>query len=510
MSPGARPRTRWLLAALAAAAVALPFLVVDFPPLADLPQHAAQVRLLGEALGRGGEVPGEEASLYRVQWATPYSLVYVLFGAGRLLAGLAGAGSVTAGPVLGARLAMLLVALAWVAAIHGLAQRRGRSAAAAMVASVLVFHHALGWGFASFLVGWPVFVAWFLRVERDPAPPGRRGREALALFALAVLLYLAHALWWAAGLLWLGLDGLRRRRQWRALWPRAVAVAPVVAVAALWFLRLSATSFSTPPLWIAPAQRLDPGWWVEAAFGLLKGGAETLAFAVLLAWLLLAAWGSRRRLRESTDLRLALLAALFVGCALLLPDKFTNTIEFNTRWLSPGLAVLLLAAPPLRVPAGLRRGGAALVVAGYCLVVAVVWQRVERVELSGLPQALGALPDAPRVLGLDLLRESRWLDNRPFLQTFAWSQVVAGGTLNFSFADFPPSLVVYDPPRDAPWTGGLEWFPERLRDGDLAHFDHLVVGAPPGVHARLAQRDRLEARTRAGLWRLYAVRSGPP
>ena len=114
------------------------------------------------------------------------------------------------------------------------------------------------------------------------------------------------------------------------------------------------------------------------------------------------------------------------------------------------------------------------------------------------------------MLGLDLLRESRWLDNRPFLQTFAWSQVVAGGTLNFSFADFPPSLVVYDPPRQSPWTGGLEWFPERLRDSDLAYFDHLLVGAPPAVHAGLAAQIQLEAKNNVGLWRLYAVRPSPP
>src|SRR5262245_58813901 len=44
-------RTRVLAAVLCAAFVAMPFLMVRYPPITDLPQHVAQIRLLLAALG---------------------------------------------------------------------------------------------------------------------------------------------------------------------------------------------------------------------------------------------------------------------------------------------------------------------------------------------------------------------------------------------------------------------------------------------------------------------------
>ena len=486
-APRRRPALgRLALFALSAGAAVLPFLVVTFPPVADLPQHVAQARLLEEALADPG-------SPYRIQWLTPYGLVYALFALGRAVAG----------PIAGGRLAMAAITVAWVGALHLLAAQRGRPAAAATLASLLAFHHALYWGFASFLLGWPVFVGWLLWTGRERA--ARPLREGLGTFALAAFLYLTHALWFAAAVGWLAVDAAVRRRPVRELAARAAGVAPVAALAGAWFAGVGGTSFGTPPLWLAPLRRLDPRWLVEAAFGGLRSGMETLAFVAVLGWLLAAVLGGRRRPGRGWDRSLAILGLLFLAGALLLPDKYTNTIEFNTRWMPPALALLLLAAPP--VPLG-RRTAAALAAAllvGYSTFTAATWRRFERVELAGLEEALTALPEEPRLLGLDYVRHSRWIDNRPFLQTFAWGQALRGGELNFSFAEFPPSPVVYDPPRRTAWTGGLEWFPERVRTADLTHFDHLLVHAPPQLHRTIAGRDEVEAVTRGGAWRLYRV-----
>ena len=484
----AAPAERVLLALAATAAAAAPFAVVAFPPVTDLPQHVAQVGLLAEALADPG-------SPYRVQWLTPYGLVYALFAVARAVAG----------PVAGGRLAMAVLAAAWVGAVHLLAARRGRPATAATLASLLVFHHALYWGFASFLLGWPVFVLWLLWIgrERDVRPV----REGLGTFALAALLYLAHALWFAAGVGWLVVEAALARRGRRLAAGRLAGVAPVAAVAAAWFARVGETSFATPPLWVDPLRRLDPRWLVEAAFGGLRGGVETLALVAVLGWLLAAVLAGRRR-PGGWDRTLALLGLLFAAGAFVLPDKFTNTIEFNTRWLPPGLALLLVAAPPVRLP---RRAAAALAAAllvAYSFVTAATWRRFERLELAGLAPALATLPAEPRLLGLDYVRYSPRIDGRPFLQAFAWGQALRGGELNFSFAEFPPSLVVYDPPRRPPWSGGLEWFPERLRTADLAHFDHVLVHAPPELHRAIAARAEVEPATREGAWRLYRIVAG--
>lgn len=505
--PASRPRARLALFALAAAAVVLPFLVVDFPPITDLPQHLAQVRLLGEALG-------DADSPYRVQWLTPYGLVYLVFAA---------AGAV-AEPVAAGRLAMAVLAIGWVGAVHLLAARRERPAAAALAASVLVFHQALYWGFASFLLGWPLFAGWFLLVAREPAPPGRRWREAATFLAAAAVLYLAHALWFAAAVAWLLADAaVARRRPWE-LAPRLAGVAPVAALAAAWFSGLGGTGFATPPLWVAPLRRLDPRWWVEAAFGGLTSCVETAAFVAILAWLTLAVVAGRRRAGDASvgegaggepgdgggeawDGRLALLGAGMLLAVLLAPDKYTNTIELNTRWAAPGLAALLLAAP--RLPRRAAAAVAALLLVGFATWTAVTWRLFERVELAGLPAALAALPPEPRVLGLDYRRRSPLLDNPPFLQDFAWAQVLRGGVVNFSFAQFPPSLVVYRQPRQ-PWSSGLEWFPERLRPDDLAWFDFALVNAPPPLQDRIALHPAMTPVTTDGFWHLYRLAPPPP
>lgn len=487
-------RARLLLFAVTALLLCWPFAVVSWPPVSDLPQHMAQLRLFGEAL--------EGGSPYRIQWGTPYSLAYLVLAAGRAVAG----------PVAGGRLAVAVISVLWAGALHLVAWRLQRPAAAAVAASLLTFHHALYWGFLPFLVGLPVFALWLLAVRREPRPGWV---EALRFAALALLLYLAHALWLAAGLAWLAVaaawERWRRRAALRELLPRAAGTGAVAVLAVVWYATVATTSFATPPLWVPESwRRLLPGSWVEAAFGGLTGRLEPLAFTALVLWLGLAAWAGRRRLWQLADCRLALLGALFVLAALVLPDKLTNTIEFNDRWMPPGLALLLLAAPPLPVRRGLARGLAVVLLAAFVSVTAPVWQRAEEEELAGLPIALAVLPDQPRVLGLDFVRGSRYLDRQPYLQQFAWAQVLRGGELNFSIAEFPPSPVVYDPPRDAPWTPGLEWFPQAVRREDFGWFDYALVRASEDIHARLAREPFLTRVTRPAPWRLYRVEPGAP
>src|SRR4030042_6550779 len=101
--------TRILLALLCCLLAAVPFLVVKFPPITDLPQHAVQIRLFGEALS-------QPDSPYRIQWMTPYSLVYTVLGGSWL----------AFGPEKAGRIGMLLLALLWIAMLHLLAARLKR------------------------------------------------------------------------------------------------------------------------------------------------------------------------------------------------------------------------------------------------------------------------------------------------------------------------------------------------------------------------------------------------
>jgi len=472
--------------------LAVPFLLVEFPPVADLPQHLGQVRIFPEALAHPD-------GLYRIQWLTPYGLSYVALGAAWAALPPEAAGGA----------GMILLALLWTAAAHVLAARAGRPIAAAVLASLIFLNHTIYWGFYSFAFGWPVFVGWLLLTTRRLHAPAR-WTDAPLYLAVAAALYLSHALWFATGLVWLVLASVVLRAPLAPTLARFAGVAPVVVVAAIWYPRLAAAGFDSPTRWFyTPTSRLS-GRVVDEVLGGLRGPAEWALIAVLAAWVAAGLWQHRARLATAVNGPLALAAALLATAVFFLPDQYSNTIFFASRWAPSAAVLLLVAVPPPELRAGLRLTGAALVALTFVAVTAVSWMQMEAIEYAGLRDALAALPPRARVLGLDYVKESAIVKGRPFLQSFAYAQVYRGADLNFSFAEFAPSPVVFRQPRRPPWTRGLEWYPERAKPRDLAFFDYVLVNADPAQHARtLALGPGLTPATSNGRWRLYRVARTP-
>jgi hypothetical protein len=188
------------------------------------------------------------------------------------------------------------------------------------------------------------------------------------------------------------------------------------------------------------------------------------------------------------------------------PDKFVNTIFFASRWFPVAFLFLILALP---APSFRRASAKAVAVAAAAvlfLATASAWHRYSSADLSGLRESLDALPASPRVLGLDLVKESDHVPGRPFLQLFAYAQVFRGGELNFSFAEHYSGLVAYRSKREIPWTPALEWFGEKVKRSDFAFFDLVLANGEDKDHAALRSFAELEPVTGTGKWRLYRVR----
>jgi hypothetical protein len=486
-------RPRLFVLALCCLLVAVPFASVHLPPITDLPQHLSQVRLLHEAVA-------DPDGPYRVQWFTPYILSYVPLTLAWALSPGESAG----------RIAMLILAVLWTVTIHGLAWKRGRAAAAAILACVFFYNHATYWGFYSFAIGWPAFALWFLLTARPPAARFRP-RDAALFLGAAALLYLSHALWLAAGIAWFVLRALVARPPIRTALLQAASLAPVVLMAAVWFPQLSAAGFSSPTRWsVTPTGRLSLSWLVDGTLGGLQGPAEYAVAALVAAWIALGVHQHRGRLREAVDRDLCLAAALFAALAIVLPNLHQNTIAFASRWTPIAVIVLLLGLPAPAWRRAQRNATALAALAVFALATAVAWTRVERDEYAGLPESLAALPPNTRVIGLDYVKTSAFVKGRPFLQGFAYAQVARGSQLNFSFAEFAPMAVVYRTPRRTPWTRGLEWYAERLTPSDLDHFDYALVNADARRHASLATLPELVPSTLTGRWRLYRIRVPGP
>ena len=483
-TPSPSPRNRALLCALCCLLVSLPLLTVRFPPITDLPLLTGQVGLFQRAFE-------EPDGPYRIQWWAPNQLSYLILGASWAVVGPRDAG----------RLAVALIAVLWVASLHFLSWRRRRSAGAAVLASIFFFNHGLTYGFLSFTVGLPAFVVWLeITRHRERETFGRR--DAAALFGGTALLYASHALWLAAGLVWLAVDSLAARRQVRALAIRLVCVLPWVLAVALWYPRLAASGFASATLWGPPPfARLHPARLADAALGGLRGLAEPALLAAVAAWWLLALWQRRSRLPDDVDRRLLAAAALPVAAFLLLPARFSNTIQFGSRWLPIGLALLALALPWPELRSSLRRGVPAALLAALCVTTAFAWSTFERRELTGLEEALAALPEERRVVGYDFLHTSSVVKSFPFYHMPAYAQLYRDAELHFSFADHASSPVVFkNLPRRIPW------HPGELRRSDLEHYDYAMIGAESDLHQRFATDGALVPRTSAGIWRLYQVR----
>ncbi|MGB5341626.1 MAG: hypothetical protein WBP67_05990 [Thermoanaerobaculia bacterium] len=478
-------RTRVLFSLLSMGLVAVPFLAVDVPPSADLPQHVAQVRLFFETLG-------DPDSVYRIQWFTPYWLAYLVFGALWKIAQ----------PMKVGLIGMAIFGMAWAGSIHALAASRGRSISSAILASLFFFSLSMYWGFAPFVVGFPVFLLW---IHMTTGPADHRSEWKLLLGCL--LLYFSHALWLVAGLVWLvvhdvaiGLPLKKRRLR------RFAAVAPVILLAAIWYGNLEKLQFSSPTDWTPlPWTRVNPRWFVNTGFGGVKGPTEFVMMGVILLWLAVGLFHNRHEIRKRSDGMLALAGFLLLAAALTLPNLYNQTTEFAQRWMAPALVLLVLAAPAPRVRPSLARAGSSAVAALFVIMLAILWSFYERHELTGFEQALEQTPPQSRVLGIETEQRSRVIKRAPFLQLPAYAQVRGGGSLGFTFANFAPMPVVLKETYTQPWTHNLEWEPWSLRLSDLAWFDAVMVNGFEEDQERVSEIEALQPVAKEGFWRLYRV-----
>jgi hypothetical protein len=288
------------------------------------------------------------------------------------------------------------------------------------------------------------------------------------------------------------------------------AVVPALLMATWWFPRLTASrseaGFDISPHWFTyPWERVSPELLVKTTFGMLRGPVEPILAALLLIWVLGGVLAARSGARP--DMRLVLAAMPFALIALLGPDKYVHTVSFASRWFPVAVILIIVSLPRPKLPHSLLLAAPLLAMAVASAAHARAWTLFEQEELDGLTEALAALPERPAVVGLDWVKESRYMEGRPFIQTFAYAQVLHGGTLSFSFADHQSEIVVYQPPRQPTWTVALEWAPENIQMEDFRVFPYVIVNGTTERHRSLEATGMIEPVTNRGRWRCY-VRPG--
>ncbi len=511
-----RQSGKWIAALALAALLATPFLVVDFPPLTDLPQHMNQGRLLlGEAW--------QDGSPYTVDLFTPYLMTYLF-----IMAALS-----VLHPIQAITAAMIGLSTAWTAAV--LLGRHGRIvySAGALLALGFFYNQSLYWGLIHHVFGACFFVAFAGLLQRTEQ---RRHLVWVAIYG--VLIFFVHIYWVVFSSVFLAARFiLRPTVRWHSF-VAGIAMIPGCLVVLLWIFVTPQEAVPEYGWLLSPWERMAPGPFVRAALGGIKHDFEqayvffSLAYCAAIA---AAGYYYKRRAdqgqhnaatgatggseiadespenaqSDAWDRDLLLAAGLALLWGMLLPEGNERSTLIAVRWFPYACAFLLLATPrfPFR-GRKLNRGllaFSALLLAGLVGLTADRWRKFEREEYAGFAEAIGvieALPTAPSIVGLSYYPNSRYIHGFPFVHHVAYGQLVRGGRVNNSFTDYPLCPVVY---RKLPhaWTPRLEMRPQYFHAGDLQYFTHVLLAGPDELHARLAGEFDLAPVTHDGRWRLY-------
>lgn len=490
----------------------LPVWIPHFPPMVDLPQHAAQVAMFLN-LGRP-DFPFSD--LFDIHLFTPYLFGYFLIA--------------VATPLLGIVVACKLVISIALAAFAYSTRFLLRQAGADYYWSWLTFPALYGftyqWGLLNFLVAAPLGILFLGVVWKQKAQPDLR--SSLLITVGLYVLFFCHAL--IMGLFslialsyWL-ITAPRFRDFIRCAWPM-FALAPLVLTWLIitsrqpgahlpiqWDLSWNNTTNNYYTYLSSLSNEAGPGWgritgFIPRLLGAKPGSAITLLGITLIALPFLA--GSRintSRVRWIPMLVIALVL-LFMP-SFMLGTAFTFE-RFTVLAMPLFLLMIDVPADAVRVQRRLRLLAPLIAFGwiGYATNHALHFDKAA----EDFDTILASMEPGKRTLSLIFTREDNDSIAPTFLQFPAWYSALKSGVTDPSFAvNFQP--VAYKPeyiPRVN--IDDFAWHPQvfnwSIYQG--GKYDYFVVSAPVDA-GRILFKDAtciVERVAHAGQWWLY--RRGP-
>jgi len=484
-----------ILFAIVAVAAVVPLWIPEFPPLVDLPQHAAQVAALHELLSGNSFYTHDLTN----NWFTPYLGGYLLL----YLAS-------TVLPIMVA--AKLLVSLAVIAlpVVSGLLLRAmGGDERLKWLAIPAGYSFALYWGFFVYLVAVPVaLVLVYLTVAYERNPTTKR---SIGIAALSVALFFCHAMALGFGAL-ISLTYLLAKnfRNPMRLIRCSLPYAAPLPLIAIWMSRLIDTDASVRE---AP---LKMGTLHEKLVVLFTqfSGLDGAAFGTSLALFALAGLlpvVSGYRISSKPERWLPMLVGLLVYLA------FPSNAQ-NTAYLFHRLAVFLVPLwlvmwdPPQRFRP--------VVFFGF-LGMLSVWLAVNSNRFivfardsAGFSRVLHEAEPGKRMAGIMVCNGSPGFAYPVYVHFASWYQAEYGGIADRSFATAHPSLVRYREVRARRVAKRISWQPLTFgwkRDGG-ASYDYFIVCAPADLSAQIFKDhvDSVELVAKDLPWWLYRKRAEGP
>ncbi len=486
----------------------LPVWVPHFPPMTDLPQHAAQVSLLSN-IGRP-DFPFSEQ--FEIHLFTPYLFGYGLVAAFTPLLGIAAA----------CKLVVSLALGAFALSTRFLLRQVGADPYWAWLTFPALYGFTYQWGLLNFLVAAPIGIFFLGLVWRQKARPDLKS-SLLIMLALYVLFF-CHALI-------MGLFALIAAAYWlyyaprprdfiKCAWP-LFALAPLVLA---WLIMASKNAGTHFPIqwdlsWrnttngyyaylSSLSNEKEPGWgritgFIPRLLGARPGLAVTLLGVTLFAMPFLA--GSRINTSRPRVTPVVVVTLVL----LLLPSFLFGTALTFQRFtlLSMPLFLIMIDAPEHvgRVQRWLRL---------LCPLIAFAWigyvtnhsLRFEK-EAEGFEYILAHMEPCKRSLSLIFVPGDKDSIAPTFLQFPAWYSALKSGVTDPSFAvNFQPVTYKSELIPKVNWDD-FAWHPQVFswNTYEGRKYDYFVIRAPIDA-GRIVFKDatcNVELIAREAQWWLY-------
>lgn len=493
--------------------VVWPFTVVHYPPLDDLPFHAAHASIFRHYF--------DPAFHFREQFEfalleSPYLTVYALGAFFELFFS-----AVVAMKLVG--IVMLLLLPCGLAVLFA---GMRRSPEWGLLGLAFVWTHQTFWGFFNSMGALGLFAAT-IGVTLFLVDRPTRKRQALLAFML-VLTFYTHAFRYPFAMGGVVLTAIVMYPATRNFRPILLPSLPAVALFATW-------------LWVRPKAQamlnvdsLSPHWERlreirQHTFDTWTTPLETSHAAQMFAVIAVAIVAStvalfveRRHVSATnrdrawaigTTVLVALLAATSLLAFLTLPMKLGHWWMVYPREITSAgyIALALMPALPYALPYA-RTFGAVLLAAVSAVTLrqaslaAARFSEFDR-DTQDFRRIVGLLPQAPKLLYL--IADGKWPERArtPYMHLPAWVQAEKGGWLHFHFAttllypiryrvgspNVPPK-----PPNSAEW--GVKWFNVR-KHGPF--FDHFLVRRMEDPAKMFAADPSLHRVAHEGAWWLY-------
>jgi hypothetical protein len=459
--------------ALALLAVA-PLFCVAYPPLQDLPQHLAAVRVLHDFSSPEYRFQEFfELQLGRTQYLTFYLVAHLFaYAFGVLLA----TKLVVAAGIVGLPYAMRYLLLSL-----------GRDQRLALFVLPLTWNAHLALGLFNFVCAIPLALVGLGLAVRLRGSWSMKHAVGLALIALVT--FYTHVV--PFGFLLLGAVLVAIADGVDATIRRLVPLLPALAASAYW-MRENPAGGALRSLVVKNENVIGPSAEYQSMSALLARPGRWLTdilrsqtdswllgiWLALFALAIVAGWKAYR-MRE---LRLELLAPLAIVAYFVTPSSYDWIWPINGRFplLACVFALLWLRTPPrFSMP---LCAAVALVSASSFVDVSLAFRKFQREERGPLEAAIATIPPGQKLVGLIWDKSSRQVYSSPFVHTAALYQATRGGAVMFTFADSPQSPFRFKkdnrPERVAiAW----EWEPESVDPArDLGWFDWAITRGGPG------------------------------